>query len=272
LCTEAALNAVQRRYPQIYKSEERLLLKPETIDVGLRDFMISVKSKQFCFFHFLPTRLTLRTELVPSSARSASSAASPLPTQLVPLLEETFQKTKDVIARVLPVEKKLSALEEAEFEDYEGEEGALHREMMQQCMSALISIRLYTEIIIAMNTLRVYRPRMLLHGAIGMGQSYIGAAALHQLEGFHIQSLELGALMSDSTRVCFHIVIPRKATQTITRLLRLLLFNCLWKPRDSSHQSSISQPSSAGVPLCRKLRERLLEQCWTHWHLQIQSY
>ena len=44
LCTEAALNAVQRRYPQIYKSTDRLLLKPETINVELRDFMISIKS------------------------------------------------------------------------------------------------------------------------------------------------------------------------------------------------------------------------------------
>lgn len=44
LCTEAALNAVQRRYPQIYRSNDRLLLKPETIGVQARDFMISVKS------------------------------------------------------------------------------------------------------------------------------------------------------------------------------------------------------------------------------------
>ena len=44
LCTEAALNAIQRRYPQVYQSQDRLLLKPETIDVGLRDFMISIKS------------------------------------------------------------------------------------------------------------------------------------------------------------------------------------------------------------------------------------
>ena len=35
---------MQRRYPQIYKSNDRLLLKPETIEVELRDFMISVKS------------------------------------------------------------------------------------------------------------------------------------------------------------------------------------------------------------------------------------
>lgn len=49
LCTEAALNAIQRRYPQVYKTDDRLLLKPETIGVGLRDFMISIKSKVSLF-------------------------------------------------------------------------------------------------------------------------------------------------------------------------------------------------------------------------------
>jgi hypothetical protein len=37
-----------------------------------------------------------------------------------------------------------------------------------------------------------------------MGQNYVGAAALHHLEGYHIQTLELGTLLGDSTRVrCF---------------------------------------------------------------------
>ena len=46
LCTEAALNAIQRKYPQIYKTKDRLLLKPDEIRVGLRDFMLSIKSKR----------------------------------------------------------------------------------------------------------------------------------------------------------------------------------------------------------------------------------
>lgn len=54
-----------------------------------------------------------------------------------------------------------------------------------------------------METLRVYRPRVLLHGPVGMGQGYVAAAALHHLEGYHIQSLDLGSLMGDATRVCF---------------------------------------------------------------------
>ncbi|KAF9257713.1 AAA-domain-containing protein [Marasmius fiardii PR-910] len=166
LCTEAALNAVQRKYPQIYKSNDRLLLKPDSVRVGLRDFMISIK------------------KIVPSSARSSSSAAMPLPPQFVPLLSETLERVKKVIGRVLPTDKKMTALEEAEYEDYQGEEGALEREMTLQSMEKL----------------RIYRPRIIIHGSAGMGQAYVGAAVLHHLEGYHVQSLELGALMGDSMR------------------------------------------------------------------------
>jgi hypothetical protein len=58
-----------------------------------------------------------------------------------------------------------------------------------------------------METLRIYRPRVVLHGPVGMGQGYVGPAVLHHLEGFHVQSLELGSLMSDSTRVCFFLSV-----------------------------------------------------------------
>ena len=39
-----------------------------------------------------------------------------------------------------------------------------------------------------------------------MGQPYIGAAILHHLEGYHIQSLELGALFGNSTQVSSWII------------------------------------------------------------------
>lgn len=77
-------------------------------------------------------RLTSIQELVPSSARSAAPTASPLPEQLVPLLQEALDKVKATVDHVLPVSKKRTALEEAEWED-EGESGALEREMMLQC-------------------------------------------------------------------------------------------------------------------------------------------
>ena len=71
-------------------------------------------------------------ELVPSSARSASSAASPLPSQLVSLLSPVLEVAKEVVGRVMPVSKKRTALEEAEWEDDVGEDGAFDREMMLQ--------------------------------------------------------------------------------------------------------------------------------------------
>ncbi|KAG1747481.1 hypothetical protein EDB19DRAFT_1905624 [Suillus lakei] len=113
-------------------------------------------------------------KLVPSSARSSSSSTSPLPTQLVPLLSDTLEKVKDSVDRVLPVSKKCTALEEAMWED-DSEANALDRELFIQCLSTM------------------------LHGSAGMGQGYLGAAALHHLEGYHVQTLDLGTLMGDST-------------------------------------------------------------------------
>ena len=84
LCTEAALNAVQRRYPQIYSSKEKLLIDPKTIHVTPKDFMISIK------------------KMTPSSERSASSGASPLPQSVAPLLNRHFEDIKQRIAEMLP--------------------------------------------------------------------------------------------------------------------------------------------------------------------------
>ena len=54
---------------------------------------------------------------------------------------------------------------------------------------------------VAMQTLRLHRPRVIVYGQPGMGQRYLGPAALHHLEGYNVQSLELGSVLSDSTRV-----------------------------------------------------------------------
>lgn len=113
LCTEAALNAVQRRYPQIYKSNEKLQIDPKTINVIAKDFMISIK------------------KMVPSSERSVSSGAAPLPKQIEPLLRIALIELETVIAEILPQKKSLTALQEAEFEDAEDDRG-MKAERMQQ--------------------------------------------------------------------------------------------------------------------------------------------
>lgn len=113
LCTEAALNAVQRRYPQIYRSNEKLQIDPASISVSVKDFLISVKN------------------LVPSSERSTTSGAGPLPSHVEPLLRQPLSEIENVVNEILPRKKKLTALEEAEYEGAE-DDREMKTERMQQ--------------------------------------------------------------------------------------------------------------------------------------------
>lgn len=201
LCTEAALNAIKRQYPQIYQSSERLLLDHAKIAVQARDFMISVK------------------EVVPSSARSSATAAAPLPPQLVPLLSVPLEEVKAALDRILPKSRKRSALEEAQWEEDhpDGEAGAFEREMMLQ----------------ALESQRINRPRLLLCGGSGMGQRAVGAAALHHLEGYSVQSFDLGTLTGDSARVSLHKLSCLIHELTfVLRHRKRRLFSSLLKRRD----------------------------------------
>ncbi|WEW58505.1 TAT-binding protein-like protein 7, AAA ATPase [Emydomyces testavorans] len=162
LCTEAALNAVQRIYPQIYQTKDRLLIDPTKIYVTPKDFMISLK------------------KIVPSSERSASSGASPLPPAVEPLLRHPLQEIKEIVNQILPQKKTLTALEEAQYEQPDDEAGFRHERMQQ-----------------AFERSRVFRPRLLIRGRPGMGQQYLAAAVLQHFEGVHVQSFDLPTLLSD---------------------------------------------------------------------------
>ncbi|KAF2717614.1 AAA-domain-containing protein [Polychaeton citri CBS 116435] len=171
LCTEAALNAVQSTYPQIYKSDKKLVIDPSTIRIKAKDFMISVN------------------KIVPSSERSAASGAQPLKKELEALLRVPLKEVTERVNAVLPRKRKATALEEAMFEDetFDGGpdvSGGFDKENMQR----------------AFESSRVFRPRLLIKGKPGMGQFYLGPALLSKLEGMHVQSFDLGTLMKDSTR------------------------------------------------------------------------
>ena len=100
-------------------------------------------------------------------------------------------------SKVMPPASKRNPLEEALWEDEpignslaanslaaSATDGGFGREMMLQ----------------SFETLRIFRPRLAIYGKPGMGQSFVGAALLHHLEGYHVQSLDIGALMGDSAR------------------------------------------------------------------------
>ncbi|KAK9238144.1 P-loop containing nucleoside triphosphate hydrolase protein [Lipomyces kononenkoae] len=165
LCTESALNAIQRRYPQIYSSDDKLVIDPSTINVSPRDFIVSLK------------------KIIPSSQRSTASNAHPLPKRMVPLLSHVLEEIKHSLDHIIPRQQKLTIAEEAMYEDDTTDNGFVRENMMQEFESA-----------------RVFRPRMLIYGSPGMGQEYIGAAIMQYLEGYHVQTFDLATLLSDSAR------------------------------------------------------------------------
>lgn len=166
LCTEAALNAVQGTFPQIYSSDQKLIIDPTEIKVLAKDFMISVN------------------KIVPSSERAAASGAAPLKKEVEPLLREPLKEISNRIDKAIPRKRKATALEEAMYDDRDDELG-FEKEVMQREFEAS----------------RVFRPRLLIRGVAGMGQHYLGAALLSKFEGLHVQSFDLPTLLKDSTRV-----------------------------------------------------------------------
>ncbi|CAK7227083.1 TAT-binding protein-like protein 7, AAA ATPase [Sporothrix curviconia] len=163
LCTEAALNAIQRTYPQIYSAPDKLIVDPAKINIHATDFMLSMN------------------RMIPSSERSAAPAWAPLPKAVAPLLEDQLEKIKKLLDDIMPRRKKTTALEEAMFEPFQDADHGFGRENMIQ----------------EFERSRTFRPRLLLTGTGGMGHSYLAAAILHHFEGVHIQSFDLPILLGD---------------------------------------------------------------------------
>ncbi|KAG8627598.1 hypothetical protein KVT40_005081 [Elsinoe batatas] len=165
LCTEAALNAVQGTFPQIYSSTKKLLIDPAQIKVLAKDFMISVN------------------KIVPSSERSASTGSAPLKKNVEPLLRQSLLDIESRVNELVPRSKKRTALEEAEYDDRDDEFGFEKENLQREFEGA-----------------RIFRPRLLIAGRQGMGQQYLGAALLNKFDGLYVSNFDLSNIYKDSTR------------------------------------------------------------------------
>ncbi|KAF9935220.1 hypothetical protein FBU30_006305 [Linnemannia zychae] len=183
LCTEAALKAIRRRYPQIYDSNEKLLIDTSSIVVEEVDMLKSAKA------------------LVPASYRVTGATASPLPANIKPLLQDQFEKICGAIDRLFPTKTKSNN----DKNDDEDADDAAFQAMGYRSLEKL----------------KTFRPRVIIAGHQGMGQRYIGPALLHYLEGCTVQQFDLAALMSESSRtpeaacVQFFIEVKRHAPSVI---------------------------------------------------------
>lgn len=163
LCTEAALNAVQRIYPQIYASSAKLLIDLSKIDVAPRDFMLAMD------------------KIVPSSARTVVNGAAPLPKHIEPLLTDSLNQIMSKIKVILPKANSSTTLQR---------NTATGQNIASFEAEAFMKY---------LGNTRLYRPRLMVLGRSGSGQAHIGAGILHDIEGTHVVTLDLSTLLTDAS-------------------------------------------------------------------------
>lgn len=82
-------------------------------------------------------------DMIPSSERSSSSGASPLPRHIEPLLATQLDSIKESLKSILPERKRLTVFEEALLEDDAGADGGFERERMMQGLLDIICTTWY---------------------------------------------------------------------------------------------------------------------------------
>jgi len=95
---------------------------------------------------------------------------------LTPLFSPILEKAKVALKKILPEIKKLNVLEEAEFEDESIANDTTFAKQKTISGTQTERIRLdLTDDIAEFESSRIYKPRLLLLGASGMGQSTLAS-------------------------------------------------------------------------------------------------
>ncbi|KAG0686797.1 hypothetical protein C6P40_003352 [Pichia californica] len=170
LCTESALNSIQRSYPEIYKVNDKLKIDISKIKINSSDFTRALK------------------KIIPNSARSTSIISEPLPDFIKPLLIEQFNNIVIKLENLLPMKKEIPLLEEAQYE-------SLNNDFKIQ------------QLVKNFDLMRTFKPRLGISGLKNQGLKYLSNAILNKLEGFTIQILDLSKLFSDSSISIENLVI-----------------------------------------------------------------
>ncbi|GLD59639.1 ATPase family AAA domain-containing protein 2-like protein, partial [Lates japonicus] len=200
LCTEAALVALRRRYPQIYGSSVKLKLDVTSIILGPGDFSKAMRT------------------IVPASQRALAPSGRALSPTLRPLLASSFSLVLKALLRVFPHAQYTDRdnthggdnqlLEEDLYSDDDNEEGSAsiyEVEPAASPKSQLSSSAMHRPFLhfssSALQQPTAYRPRLLLAGPSGSGQSsHLAPALLHHLDKLPVHRLDLPTLYSVSAK------------------------------------------------------------------------
>uniref|UniRef100_A0A8C7N784 ATPase family AAA domain-containing protein 2 n=1 Tax=Oncorhynchus kisutch TaxID=8019 RepID=A0A8C7N784_ONCKI len=188
VCAEAALCALRRRYPQIYGTSQKLLLDVGSININSRDFVAAMR------------------KMVPASQRAVSSPAKALTPVVTPLLGPELANVLDALQKVFPhaeqglKRKRDTDLTASILEDdlmYSGDEGPSSNNSITKQTTTKGSFLHFARSATCHPT--TYRPRLLLAGRPGAGQSsHLAPAVLHALEKFTVYTLDMAVLFGVS--------------------------------------------------------------------------
>uniref|UniRef100_A0A3P8TEL2 ATPase family AAA domain-containing protein 2 n=1 Tax=Amphiprion percula TaxID=161767 RepID=A0A3P8TEL2_AMPPE len=234
LCTEAALVALRRRYPQIYGSSVKLKLDVTSIVLGPGDFSKAMRT------------------IVPASQRALAPPGRALSPTLRPLLAISYSLVLKSLLRVFPHAQCTDRdnthggdnhlLEEDFYSDDDNEDSsasiyevqpaaspkshfsssAIHRPFLHFSSSAL-------------QQPTAYRPRLLLAGAPGSGQSsHLAPALLHHLDKLPVHRLDLPTLYSVSAKT------PEESCAQVFREARRSMPSVVYMPHISEWWDTVS--------------------------------
>uniref|UniRef100_A0A8C7VLT4 ATPase family AAA domain-containing protein 2 n=1 Tax=Oncorhynchus mykiss TaxID=8022 RepID=A0A8C7VLT4_ONCMY len=187
VCAEAALCALRRRYPQIYGTSQKLLLDVGSININSRDFVAAMR------------------KMVPASQRAVSSPAKALTPVVTPLLGPELTNVLDALQKVFPhaeqgLKRKRDTGGSGILEDdlmYSGDEGPSSNNSITKQTTTKGSFLHFARSATCHPT--TYRPRLLLVGRPGAGQSsHLAPAVLHALEKFTVYTLDMAVLFGVS--------------------------------------------------------------------------
>uniref|UniRef100_A0A3B4XMJ3 ATPase family AAA domain containing 2 n=1 Tax=Seriola lalandi dorsalis TaxID=1841481 RepID=A0A3B4XMJ3_SERLL len=208
VCSEAALCALRRRYPQIYSSSQKLVLDVNSIAITNKDFMSAM------------------SKMVPAAQRAVVSPAKALIPAIRPLLSSALQNILHTVSRVFPhAEQGLKRkrehgtvlLDDLMFSEDEDSEicsnvQTPHSKLKTPAANGLLNLN---RSVLSQPT--SYRPRLLLEGRPGSGQSsHLAPAVLHALEKFTVYTLDMAMLFGASAtapeETCAQIFVEAKRT------------------------------------------------------------
>uniref|UniRef100_A0AAY4AWS7 ATPase family AAA domain-containing protein 2 n=1 Tax=Denticeps clupeoides TaxID=299321 RepID=A0AAY4AWS7_9TELE len=222
LCTEAALAALRRRYPQIYGASQRYKLDVGSIVLGPQDFERALRS------------------IVPAAQRALAPPGRALPALLQPLLEATLAQVLHSVLRVFP-----HAEQGTRDPPYGTKTPRQTRFSCHSLPDLLIAspkksspshkpfLHITTS---AYAQPTSYRPRLLLTGPPGLGQStHLAPAVLHRLENFSVHRLDLPTLYSVSAKT------PEESCAQVLREARRSVPSVVYMPHINEWWEAISE-------------------------------